>query len=458
MTSNKSNPVTTINILDKFNPETCAMLQAFYSRSTKPIMERLEEFGETDEENIKAKLKTWYIGYGHSSVAEGGSTTIFIEGVSHFVAKAIQDNPLYSGQESSTRYIDYKHQPYVNPFIHDYNETKITDIIILEWYAIYNEYLPLVIEGLQRNHPREQNEDEKTWDKAIKARAFDIMRGFLPAASCTQLSWHTNLRQARDKLRILLHHPLREVNFVATEILKQLLAKYPNSFKSQDCEIDEWLMRNAQDIFYLNGVYSDRTFGKSTDLQVTDRLNVEGLDKLRRMLLTRPATQRLPQYLQSLGDITCSFYLDFASWRDLQRHRNGVCPTPHLIYNSTFTINDWYMDQVRNLLGNKDSIVFQQRVDKQLDKVSELNYDTNNLQYLMPLGTNCVTSITYSLPQLVYVLELRTSQHVHPTLRKAMQDIALYVKDNYPQVKLYVDMEKDTWSIKRGEQDILKKN
>jgi thymidylate synthase ThyX len=51
-------------------------------------------------------METFYVGYGHASIADCGSTTIFIEGISILADKAIQDWQLYSGQETSTRYID----------------------------------------------------------------------------------------------------------------------------------------------------------------------------------------------------------------------------------------------------------------------------------------------------------------------------------------------------------------
>jgi len=41
--------------------------------------------------------------------------TLFVEGLSMLGAKAIQHSQLYSGQESSTRYIDFSQQKIMNP-------------------------------------------------------------------------------------------------------------------------------------------------------------------------------------------------------------------------------------------------------------------------------------------------------------------------------------------------------
>lgn len=137
---NNVNPDQVINVIDEFDPETTAMLQAFYSRNSQPIMDRLKEFGDKDEAKVKKALASYYIGYSHASIGDCGSTTIFIENVSHFVAKAIQDNPLYNGQESSTRYINYANQPYVVPKLGIPTHEAEIDAIIKTWFDIYHTY------------------------------------------------------------------------------------------------------------------------------------------------------------------------------------------------------------------------------------------------------------------------------------------------------------------------------
>ena len=91
------------------NAEAEAMLQALHSRSIGGLESHLKILSEKGAENF---MKNFYVGYGHKSIGDCGSTSIFIEGISMLAAKAIQDWPLYSGQESSTRYIDFQVQPF----------------------------------------------------------------------------------------------------------------------------------------------------------------------------------------------------------------------------------------------------------------------------------------------------------------------------------------------------------
>jgi thymidylate synthase ThyX len=93
------------------DPEALAMLQAFYSRSAESIVSRVERLGK-DLTSVKAALNKFYIGYGHQSIGDCGTVTVFVENVSILAAKALQENPLYNGQECSTRYIELSGKVY----------------------------------------------------------------------------------------------------------------------------------------------------------------------------------------------------------------------------------------------------------------------------------------------------------------------------------------------------------
>jgi thymidylate synthase ThyX len=196
-----------IFLYDEYGPEDTAMMQALYSRSPESVEYHVEKVKKSGSGKF---MERFYVGYGHASIADCGSTTLFIEGISMLGAKAIQDWPLYSGQETSTRYIDMSKQPMVDPV-----GTDASTAIQKRWLDFYIESSPAVIEYLREKYPRKENEEEKMYEKAIKARSFDILRGFLPAGITTQLSWHTNLRQAWDKLALLRYHPLEEIREAA---------------------------------------------------------------------------------------------------------------------------------------------------------------------------------------------------------------------------------------------------
>ena len=116
------------------------------------------------------------------------------------VAKAVQDNPLYNGQEASTRYLDFSKQSVVDPY-----NNPASAAIQSRWMEIYNLTLLLLTEGLQKRYPftPDDYKNERVWANTLNARAFDIARALLPIGTTTLLSWSTSLRAARDNLRRL---------------------------------------------------------------------------------------------------------------------------------------------------------------------------------------------------------------------------------------------------------------
>ena len=104
-----------IHIFHDLHPEDCAMLQALYSRSPASVVDHLDKVLAAGSGKF---MERYYVGYGHASIGDCGVTTLFIENYSMLAAKAIQDNPLYSGQEASTRYLDFAQQPMIDPYNH----------------------------------------------------------------------------------------------------------------------------------------------------------------------------------------------------------------------------------------------------------------------------------------------------------------------------------------------------
>ena len=102
-----------IFVIDDQHPEDLAMLQALYSRSPASVVTHLDKLKQSGSGKF---MENYYVGYGHASIGDCGATTVFIEQVSMLVAKAMQDNPLYNGQEASTRYLDFSQQSIVDPY------------------------------------------------------------------------------------------------------------------------------------------------------------------------------------------------------------------------------------------------------------------------------------------------------------------------------------------------------
>ena len=456
-------------VIDDQNPEDIAMMQALYSRSSQSVVQHLEKVKKTGSGKFMA---SYYVGYNHESIGDCGSTTIFIENVSILAAKAIQDWPLYSGQETSTRYIDMSKQECTDPL-----NTKESKEILNDWIQFYIESQEELTQFLKEKYKikPEEKENKKmtdTYNKAIAARAFDILRAFLPAGINTQLAWHTNLRQADKKLALLNHHPDSTIREIGVSIHNELKKKYPHSFchklyeetekyrelvaKSytyHDNSLFEKKPREKDDsLFEKKPREKDDSLFEKDDIMVCNtNIKDSDLTPYLDIINERPNKTELPNFLLDLGLVSFSFPLDFGSFRDIQRHRNGVCRMPVLTMDLGF--HKWYLDQLPDPLKEKALSL----IEAQKAKIIALTDNPIIRQYYIPLGFKVSCKVTYGLPAAVYTIELRSGSTVHATLRDIAFKMERTLKEVLPSLKIHLDMNKDEWDIRRGLQDITAK-
>lgn len=414
--------------------EAEAMLQALHSRSTGGLRNHLEILEKKGADNFMANF---YVGYGHKSIGDCGTSTIFIEGVSMLAAKAIQDTMLYSGQEASTRYVDFSRQKFLNP-----TQIEEGNLILERQRGLYLQAQEPTRAHLRKKYPRAENEDEKTYEKAIMARSFDITRSLLPAGASTNLAWHANLRLAADRILFLRHHPLLEVREISQSLEEALKKHHPNSFGHKRYEENE----KYQELIAQNYYHHDKN---STATPVVDfeRIDFGELEKYRKLFEERPAKTELPKYLGQIGMLDISFQLDFGSFRDLQRHRALVQRMPLL--TSDLGFNRWYIDNLPQEI--KDIISSNlEKIDRDLER---LGISTTDKQYFLPMGYNVANKFSGDLPATIYMVELRDSRFVHPTLQRVAHTIGEEIRKKL-DIPIHTDKEPNRFDIKRGQHDI----
>lgn len=424
--------------------EADAMLQALHSRSIGGIDAHLLRLAQ---KGAKQFMDTYYVGYGDKSIGDCGTTTIFVEGVSMLVAKAIQDSQLYNGQESSTRYIDFSKQPFGNP-----HNSKEGAELLESLRAFHLEGLETMKQELAKRHPRQDGEEEKVWQKAINARAFDVMRGFLPGGAATNLAWHGELRQIADHLLRLRNHPLQEVRDAAAVMQEALDEMYPSSFKQKrypatEEYVSNWMRTN----YYFNG---ESNWSGAQGLALEHNgVNTKLFEEYKTVYATRPTKTEPPKFSAECGDMQFSFLLDYGSFRDLQRHRSLIQRMPLL--TTQWGFGEWYMEQMPEALAKKaESFLAGYKT-----KLAALKLSPELAQYYVPMGYKVACRITGDIPALIWLIELRSGISVHPTLRVVAQDMAKLVTQALGSLapKLYVDLSEDRFNYKRGTQDIVEK-
>jgi thymidylate synthase ThyX len=421
-------------------PESQAMLGALHSRSIGGIRSHLKVLAEKGSDKF---METFYVGYGHKSIGDLGNTAVFIEGVSMLAAKAIQDFPLYNGQEASTRYIDFSQQRLINP------AGTAAGVDVLEgWRAFYLEALDSFIPVLKERYPRAEEENEAVYEKAIKARAFDTLRSFLPAGASTNLVWVGPLRQFFDRLPVLRHHPLPEVRKIAEAAEQALLQAFPNSFSEKRYEETETYHELCQSLY----AYTDDSEPEDYKL-VRDDIDRKQLALYREAMEKRPAKVELPYNIRETGLLQFKFQLDFGSFRDIQRQRAVTMPMPLLTPNHGF--EEWYLQELPAELRSKAELL----IGEQLSRIESLGLTEAERQYYLPMGYRMPVRLTGDLRGLVYLTEIRATRFVHPTLRMRAVQFAKTLNELFAAdgLRLHLDPEPDRFDVKRGEHDIVEK-
>jgi hypothetical protein len=158
----------------------------------------------------------------------------------------------------------------------------------------------------------------------------------------------------------------------------------------------------------------------------------------------------LPNTISECGVVGYEFLLDFGSFRDLQRHRAVAQRMPLLTFRHKF--NEWYLTELPSDL-EKEARKF---LREQMKSIKELKIDKFEQQYYIPMGYQVPCRVVGDLKALTYLVELRSTRFVHPTLVRQMLKMVkslekLFSKDG---LTLHIDKTPGKFDIGRGKQDI----
>jgi thymidylate synthase ThyX len=187
-------------------------------------------FDGHEGERARGLYERIFLGYGDDSVGQLGGAHIACEWVSNVMTKVLQRGRLAAYLEQSTRYIPYDspmpdggyrywRDPSLGP---EYAEAM--DFL----FDTYSESLPRVMEWAAERFPRGADEPESAHMRSIKAKALDLLRGLLPAASLSHMGIFAT-GQAYEQLLLRLYtSPLPEARVYAEMILAELKAVMPS--------------------------------------------------------------------------------------------------------------------------------------------------------------------------------------------------------------------------------------
>ena len=224
-------------------PETVkAAMFARYSRYPGTLRRLfLDEFADslpegapagTDVEGERAKqlFERVFVGYGDDSVAQLGGAHIACEWVSNVLTKVLQRPRLAGYLEQSTRYIAYD-APMPGGGYRYYRDESLGPEYTAAMDSLFDTYadsLPRVSAWVDSTFPASPGESKAVRRRAVKAKALDLLRGLLPAASLSHMGIYASGQAYEQLILHLLAHPLPEARLCGERMLEAVKAVMPS--------------------------------------------------------------------------------------------------------------------------------------------------------------------------------------------------------------------------------------
>ncbi len=450
-------------------------LFARYSRSAKSLRRLfLDEFlGDLDisgDASIDATIglehaeKLYhriFFEYGDDSVAQLGGVHLACEQASNLLTKVLEWGRLMSYLEQSTRYISYdsrfggRYRYYRDPEIMEssFGARYIGDMDRI--FDTYAHLVPQMQDFVREQFPKHPNDGDFVYRQAVKTKAFDALRGLLPAASLSNVGIYGTGQAYEALLLRMRSHPLPESRYYADLMLRELRKVIPSFLERVDREDrgvvwSEYLQETREDTADVVAALFPE--GSIVDPSPTVRLvdfDPEGEvkmiasmmyphstmseDQLERRVAGMNHEDRMAVARAYVGDrrnrrhkpgraLERPFYrfdvlVDYGAFRDLQRHRmlsmDWQNLSPHHGYISSPLVNAAGMGPVYEEAMERSAALYDLLVDDFPDQAS----------YAINLAYKIRFNMNINARSAMHLIELRTTPQGHPSYREVGQEM-----------------------------------
>ena len=397
-----------------------------------------------------------FVGYGDDSIAQLGGAHIACEWVSNVMTKVLQRPRLGAYLEQSTRYIAYdapiegtsRYRYYRDPQLGPAYEAAMEGI-----FGIYSAALPRVQAWAAEQYPPANGASAKAHERAIRAKALDLLRGLLPAASLSHMGIFATGQTYEQLILHLLAHPLPEARHYGAMILRAVQAVMPSFvsrverpdrggewvayLRRRERAAERWAARLGLDrapgddgaggpsvrLTHHDGdedlLLSALLFEAATTDERATRAALAGLsDDERGALLAdlvgdRANRRHRPGRGMEALRYRFEIVSDYGAFRDLQRHRMLTCQwqtlTPDLGAGVPHEVGDAGVgDDYRRALD-----LSQQAYEALLDA----GHDRRAAMYALCLGYRLRYVLDLNAREAMQLIELRSGREGHPSYR-----------------------------------------
>jgi thymidylate synthase ThyX len=178
--------------------------------------------------------------YGDDSVAQLGGVHLACEQASNLLTKVLEWGRLMSYLEQSTRYIPYdtrlggRYRFHRDPAVlQSHLGTRYVGDMD-RMFDAYGELVPVMSEFFRESFPKAPGDSDFVHRQAIRAKAFDTLRGMLPAASLSNVGIYGTGQGYEALLLRMRSHWLPEARSYADLMLEELRKVVPSFLKRVD--------------------------------------------------------------------------------------------------------------------------------------------------------------------------------------------------------------------------------
>jgi thymidylate synthase ThyX len=408
-----------------------------------------------------------FSGFGDDSIAQLGGAHVACEWVSNVLTKQLQRGRLAAYLEQSTRYIPYD-QPLPDGgyryFADDELGARYRESMD-ELFAIYSRSLETVQAWAAEKWPR-GDEPEAAWRRSIKAKALDLLRGLLPAATLSHVGIFATGQAYEGLLMRLVASPLPEARHFGEMMLEELKLVVP-SFVARIERPDrggEWIeylrrRRETAERWVARLGLDRRAPGEGPEVELVHidgteedllasslyehagvpedeiRSRVEALDPRERelMLSELAGERRNRRHRPGRGweAVRYRFEIvsDYGGFRDLQRHRLLTCQWQRLSPNLGAGIPD-EVDEAGVGDQYRSALDISRREFARLE-AAEL---PEAAPYALCLGYRIRYSLDLNAREAMHICELRSAREGHPTYRAVAQAMHEQISAVHPAI------------------------
>ncbi|HEY2598810.1 MAG TPA: FAD-dependent thymidylate synthase [Candidatus Dormibacteraeota bacterium] len=426
------------------------------------------------------------VGYGDDSVAELAGAHVALERVSTLAAKALEDSRIgLSPLEKSTRYVrfdrpgpDGKHLYHRGPELAHPAYEPACDAL----FQAYSRLIEPLTQSIRERFPIEAAETDRAWKSATRAKALDMLRGLLPAATLTNLGLFGNGRAFEYLITKLAASELAECRGLATDLHRELNAVIPSFVKRALDErygapAAERIARSRAETTRLAKRLGRAGSGPSVTLLEHDSdaerkvvaaalfphsdasWNEQDGDAsavLETILGDRTNRRQRPPRALEHAQYNFEIVANFAAYRDLHRHRMLTQDRQLLGTALGYDVPAGLAE-----LGMESE--FRSAIDAAAAAHAGLERDAGPAlaQYVVPLAFRLRWYFRINLREIFHLCELRTTPQGHPDYRWVAQEMFRLVAEVHPRLARYakfVDMGPgDELERRRSEQRIDEK-